>query len=424
VTATVAASTGTILPAGSVVFTIGSATQTVALNASGVATWTGTAPTAVGPLSITAAYQGSTEFAQSASSTLSETVAAIPTTTVLTISPSQASLQIATGYTLTATVTPSTGTTTPTGSVIFTIGSANQTVALNSTGAAIYTGTAPVTTGPLSISAAYQGSSEFAQSTSNSLTETIANPVPVISILSPANATAGGAAFTLTINGSSFINGSTIYSGSTALTTQYVSSTQLKAQVLAANIASAGVLDVSVQSPAPGGGTSNTLQFEVDTPGATNPPSFTTAVASISAGSTASYSVTLSSSATNVSVTCLNLPTGATCAYSASSGTVTITTSSSTPKGTYQVTVVFTETQPGAATSLVVLPFLLLPLLFIRKKVAGRGIWLTACLCLVALSFAFSAVGCGGGGGTGSLTTPTNPTHEVNSSGTVSLTIQ
>jgi len=70
-------STGSTVPTGSVIFTIGSATQTVALNASGVATYTGTAPTASGSLSMSAAYQGSTEFAASTSSTLSETITAI-----------------------------------------------------------------------------------------------------------------------------------------------------------------------------------------------------------------------------------------------------------------------------------------------------------------------------------------------------------
>ena len=49
-TATVTPSTGNTVPTGSVIFTIGSATQTVALNASGVATYTGTAPIASGQL--------------------------------------------------------------------------------------------------------------------------------------------------------------------------------------------------------------------------------------------------------------------------------------------------------------------------------------------------------------------------------------
>ena len=154
-----------------------------------------------------------------------------------------------------------------------------------------------------------------------------AYPVPSISSLAPAIGTAGGTAFTLTITGSNFVSSSTAYWGSTALTTQYVSATQLTAQVTAAQIAAAGTGAITVQSPAPGGGTSNTFQFEIDSAGSATPPLFTGSTGSVAPGSTATYSVTLPSSATGVSVTCLNLPTGASCSYSA--GTLTIVTTSS-----------------------------------------------------------------------------------------------
>jgi len=49
-------------------------------------------------------------------------------------------------------------------------------------------------------------------------------------------------------------------------------------------------------------------------------------------------------------------------------GAVTIATSSKTPLGTYQITVIFTETLPGAAPALVLLPILLLPLAFARRR--------------------------------------------------------
>ena len=138
------------MPTGNVIFTVGSATHTVALNSSGVATYAGTAPTASGSLSISAAYQGSTEFAVSTSNTLNESIVAIGTSTVLSIAPNGGSLTVVSGYTLTATVTASSGSTVPTGNVIFTIGSATQTVALNSSGVATYAGTAPTVTGSLS----------------------------------------------------------------------------------------------------------------------------------------------------------------------------------------------------------------------------------------------------------------------------------
>ena len=76
----------------------------------------------------------------------------------------------------------------------------------------------------------------------------------------------------------------------------------------------------------------------------------------------------------------------------------------------------------GAATAGILLPILLLPLLFIRRKLAARGIWLTACLGLVLVTAAAFGIGCGGGGGGGSTSIP--QTHQVTSSGSVSLTVQ
>jgi len=251
------------------------------------------------------------------------------------------------------------------------------------------------------------------------------NPAPAISGMSPGFTTAGGAGFPLTIAGTGFDTASTAYWGANALSTTYVSATQLTAQVPAAEIASGGITNISVRSPTPGGGTSNSLQFEVDAAGSTSAaPTFTTLTASMAAGSSATYSVTLPSSASSVSVTCLNLPTGATCSYSSTTNVVTIATGATTPAGTYQVTVVFTETLPGAASGFILLPFLLLPLFYLRRKLAARGVWIPACLGLVLMAaVAVASVGCGGGGGATTSTPPVNPTHQVTSSGTVSLTI-
>jgi hypothetical protein len=99
---------------------------------------------------------------------------------------------------------------------------------------------------------------------------------------------------------------------------------------------------------------------------------------------------------------------------------VTISTSSTTPAATYKVTLVFTETVSGAATAGILLPLLLLPLAFLRRKLTARGIWSTAFLGLVLMAAVAFSIGCGGG--SGSPTPP--PTHQVTSSGVVSLTIQ
>ena len=89
------------------------------------------------------------------------------------------------------------------------------------------------------------------------------NPVPVASGLSPASATAGGPAFTLTVTGSNFITSSVVrWNGSDRATT-YVSGTQLRAAIGAGDIATAGTATVTVFTPSPGGGLSGGLTFTI-----------------------------------------------------------------------------------------------------------------------------------------------------------------
>jgi hypothetical protein len=94
----------------------------------------------------------------------------------------------------------------------------------------------------------------------------INNPVPSAVSLSPSSATAGGARFTLTVNGASFVSGATVLWTGSALTTTFVSPTQLTATVLPANIANPGTASVTVSNPAPGGGTSSALTFTIGNP--------------------------------------------------------------------------------------------------------------------------------------------------------------
>ena len=81
--------------------------------------------------------------------------------------------------------------------------------------------------------------------TSNAVEFDVNNPAPVLSSIKPASIDAGAAGFTLTVNGSSFINGSVVHfkRGTTdnVLTTTFVSGSKLTASVPSSLIASSGM---------------------------------------------------------------------------------------------------------------------------------------------------------------------------------------
>jgi uncharacterized protein (TIGR03437 family) len=99
------------------------------------------------------------------------------------------------------------------------------------------------------------------------LTPAQAPPPPAaaaIASLSPTSATVGGTAFTLTVNGSAFANGASVHWNSTALTTTFVSATQLTAQVPASLIAAPGTVAITVLNP--GAAASNSIAFTIGPP--------------------------------------------------------------------------------------------------------------------------------------------------------------
>jgi hypothetical protein len=117
----------------------------------------------------------------------------------------------------------------------------------------------------------------------------VQNPVPALASMDPMTATAAGPSFTLAVTGTDFVDGSQVYWDSDPLATTYVSGTELTATVESGDIATAGLVSVTVVNAGPGGGTSNGLWFEVQNPvpalASMNPmtataggPSFTLAV--------------------------------------------------------------------------------------------------------------------------------------------------
>src|SRR6266568_2410544 len=93
---------------------------------------------------------------------------------------------------------------------------------------------------------------------------TVQTPAPTINSISPTSAIAGGAGFTLTVNGTNFVSGAGVSFNGNARTTTFVGATQLTAAILASDIASAGTFNVTVTNP--GGQTSNAVTFTVVTP--------------------------------------------------------------------------------------------------------------------------------------------------------------
>ena len=169
VTFTATVTGGTRTQTGNINFKDGSATiGTVALNGSGVASFTTTA-LAAGSHSITAQYAGDVNSSPSTSTILSQTVNAASTSASLT---SSLNLSVfGQAVTFSATVTGGTGT--PTGNVSFKDGVTTiGTVVLNSSGVASLA-TSTLAAGSHSITAQYAGDANFNGTTSAALSQTV-----------------------------------------------------------------------------------------------------------------------------------------------------------------------------------------------------------------------------------------------------------
>ena len=102
---------------------------------------------------------------------------------------------------------------------------------------------------------------------SNSIPVLVEYPLPSITSLSPSALLIGSAPFSLTVNGNNFASGATVYWNSVARVTQFVSSTQLTASILASDTGvAAGYASVTVQNPSPSAGISNVEKFALESP--------------------------------------------------------------------------------------------------------------------------------------------------------------
>jgi phage baseplate assembly protein gpV len=106
-------------------------------------------------------------------------------------------------------------------------------------------------------------------------TPPVAGNVPAITALAPNNMAAGGAAFTLTVNGTTFNSDAVVNWGGVAQTSHFVSATQVTADIPATAIATSATVKVTVTNPGkPGTGqygsggtlpeTSNSMDFTIN----------------------------------------------------------------------------------------------------------------------------------------------------------------
>ena len=206
-----AAAPGSGTPTGTVQFTIdGSKFGSAVALAGGSATSGSISTLKLGNHTVTASYGGDGNFTASAAPSFTQVVNQDNTTTnlVVTVNPSVYGQSISFTASVAA-VAPGTGT--PSGSVTFSDGSTLGTVTLTA-GAATYT-TTRLATGQQSITAAYNGNSTFATSTS-ALTQTVNQDGTSTVVTASANPSVYGQSVTFTATVSAAAPGSGTPTGS------------------------------------------------------------------------------------------------------------------------------------------------------------------------------------------------------------------
>jgi hypothetical protein len=163
---------------------------------------------------------------------------------------------------------------------------------------------------------------------------------PEISGLNPGVATAGGAAFAMTISGEYFTSATTAKWGSTALTTAYVSESQLTAAVPAGLIASAGTANITVTTSV---GTSAPAGFTIYAA----PKITTTTLPGATAGSAYSGAIQVTGGVPGYTWTVTGLPS--TMSFSNTSGSTLIIAGTPAEPGTVNFQVSATDNSGATA---------------------------------------------------------------------------
>jgi len=185
-----------------------------------------------------------------------------PPNVTVSVSPNTANVRAGLSQPFTATVA-GTSNTAVTWQVNGVTGGASATGTISVTG--VYT--APSTL-PSPNTVTVQAVSAADSSAAGQSAVTLWNPTPVLASVSPMSVSAGS--FLITVTGSSFVNGAQVELAGAALTTTFVSATQLRAS---GTVATAGMYAVTVMNPNPGSSASSTINLQVTSQsGGGNPP--------------------------------------------------------------------------------------------------------------------------------------------------------
>jgi N-acetylneuraminic acid mutarotase len=339
------------LPSGTVTFYDGATELGTGTIGSGTPATYSTSTLTVGSHSITAVYGGDSNYSGGTSPILTQVVnaSAAVATTLTYNGPTTFTNNSAGNPSAVLTVT-SGGAAVAGVSVTFTLGSGGGAQTCSGTTGSSGTATCTIasvsqTAGADTISGAFAGNSSDLASTAGPVSVTISgaasSSTPTISSLVPASAIVGGAGFTLTVNGTNFVNGanaSVVQWNGAALTTTYVSATQLTAAVPSTDIAAAGTASITVVNPtveeeearganaraqAIAGLTSSAVTFNI----VDFTVSSTTPSESVAAGGSTMFTISTAPvdgtfpTGTTVAFTVSGLPTGATAAFNPTSVT-------------------------------------------------------------------------------------------------------
>jgi hypothetical protein len=120
----------------------------------------------------------------------------------------------------------------------------------------------------------------------------VPNPTPTLTSLSPSQVFAGSPGFTLAATGTNFVAGATVLWNGVARQTTFVSAMRVEAAIPDTDVASAGTALITVENPAPAGGTSGALTFTIQGGAAVPPTLASISPQSVTAGA-AGFRMTL-----------------------------------------------------------------------------------------------------------------------------------